>query len=163
MLHSIGQQILKMHQWAQDRKMSVFIPIPKKGNAEECSNYCTIVLISYASKVMLKIIQARLEQYMFKQYKFTVNFQMFKLVLEKAEEPEIKLPTSLGLLKRQESSRKTYISALLTMPKPLPMWINTNCGKFWEMRIPDHLTCLLRNLYAGQEAAVRTEHGTDWF
>ena len=163
MLHSIGQQILKMHQWAQDRKMSVFIPIPKKGNAEECSNYCTIVLISYASKVMLKFIQARLEQYMFKQYKFTVNFQMFKLVLEKAEEPEIKLPTSLGLLKKQESSRKTYISALLTMPKPLPMWINTNCGKFWEMRIPDHLTCLLRNLYAGQEAAVRTEHGTDWF
>ena len=63
-LHSIGQQILKMQQWAQDRKISVFIPIPKKGNAEECSNYCTIVLISYASKVMFKIIQAKREQYM---------------------------------------------------------------------------------------------------
>ena len=72
----------------QDWKKSVFIPIPKKGNAKECSNYCTIALISHASKVMLKILQARLQQY--------VKFLMFKLVLEKAEEPEIKLPTSAG-------------------------------------------------------------------
>ena len=89
---------------------------------------------------------------------------MFKLVLEKAEEPEIKLPTSAGLWKKQESSRKTSISALLTMPKPL----NVDHNKLWkilkEMGIPDHLTCLLRNLYAGQEATVRTGHGTtDWF
>ena len=90
---------------------------------------------------------------------------MFKLVLQKSEEPEIKLTTSAGSLKKQESSRKTSISALLTMPKPLTVWITRNYGKFLkEMGIPDHLTCLLRNLYAGQEATVRTEHGTtDWF
>ena len=87
-----------------------------------------------------------------------MNFQMFKLVLEKAEEPEIKLPTSSESSKKQESSRKTSISALLTMP---------NHNKLWkilkEMGIPDHLTCLLRNLYAGQEIKIRTGHGTaDW-
>ena len=84
---------------------------------------------------------------------------MFKLVLEEAEEPKIKLPTSVGSSKKQESSRKTSISALLTVPKPL-----TVCKILKEMGIPDHLTCLLRNLYAGQEATVRTGHGTtDWF
>ena len=89
---------------------------------------------------------------------------MFKLVLEKAEEPEIKLPTSAGLSKKQESSRKTSISALLTVPKPLTVWITTNYRKFLEMGIPDHHTCLLRNLYAGQEATIRTRRGkTDWF
>ena len=90
---------------------------------------------------------------------------MFKLVLEKAEEPEIKLPTSAGSSKKQESSRKTSNSALLTMPKPLTVWITKKLWKILkEMRIPDHLTCLLRNLYADQEAAVRTGHGrTDWF
>ena len=98
-------------QWPQDWKRSVFIPIPKKGNAKECSNYRTTALLSHTSKVMLKILQARLQQY--------VNFQMFKLVLEKAEESEIKLPTSTESSKKQESSRKTSISALLTMPKPL--------------------------------------------
>ena len=85
---SICQQIWKTQQWPQDWKRSVFIAVPKKGDAKECSNYCTIALISHASKVMLKILQARLQQY--------VNFQMFKLDLEKAEEPEIKLPTSAG-------------------------------------------------------------------
>ena len=85
---------------------------------------------------------------------------MVKLDLEKAEEPEIKLPTSIGSLKKQEISRKISISALLTMPKPLTMLITTICGKLTEMGIPYHLTCLLRNLYAGQEATVRTEHGT---
>ena len=95
---------------------------------------------------------------------WTVNFQMFKLVLEKAEEPAIKLPTSTGSWKKQESSRKTSISALLTMPKPLTVWITINWKILKEMGISDHLTCLLRNLYAGQEATVRTGHGTtDWF
>ena len=79
---------------------------------------------------------------------------MVKLVLEKAEEPEIKLPTSAGSWKMQESSRKTSISALLTMPNPLTVWITINYGKFLEMGMPDHLTCPLRNLYAGQEATV---------
>ena len=93
-----------------------------------------------------------------------MNFQMFKLDLEKAEGPEIKLPTSIGSSKRQESSRKTSISALLTMPKPFTVWITTNWKIFQEMGILDHLTCLLRNLYAGQEAIVRTGHGTTaWF
>ena len=89
---------------------------------------------------------------------------MFKLVLEKAEEPEIKLPTSAGSWKKQESTRETSISALLTMPKPLTMWITINWKILKEMGIPDHLTCLLRNLYEGQEATVRTGHETtDWF
>ena len=88
---------------------------------------------------------------------------MLKLVLEKSEEQEIKLPTFTGSLKKQESSRKTSISALLTVPKPLTVWI-TNMKILKEMGIPDHLTCLLRNLYAAQEATVRTGHGTtDWF
>ena len=86
---------------------------------------------------------------------------MFKLDLGKGEEPEIKLPPSVGSLKKQESFRKTSISTLLTMPKPLTLWITTNWKILQEMGIPDHLTCLLRNLYAGQEATVRTGHGTD--
>ena len=89
---------------------------------------------------------------------------MFKLVLEKAEEPDIKLPTSAGPSKKQESSRKAHISALLTMPKPLTVWITINWKILKDMGIPDHLICLLSNLYAGQEATVRTGHGTtDWF
>ena len=89
---------------------------------------------------------------------------MFKLVLEKAEEPGIKLPTSAASWKNQESSRKTSISALLTVPKPLTVWITINWKILKEMGIPDHLTCFLRNLCAGQEATVKTGHGTtDWF
>ena len=93
-----------------------------------------------------------------------MKFLMFKLVLEKAEEPEIKLPPSAGSWKKQESPRKTSISALLSMPKPLTVWITINWKILQEMGIPDHLTCLLRNLYAGQEATVKPGHGTtDWF
>ena len=99
-LHSICQQIWKTQQWPQDWKRSVFIPIPKKGNTKECSNYCTIAFISHACKVMLKIVQARLQQY--------VNFQMLKLVLEKAEEPGIKLPTFVGSSKKQEFQKNIY-------------------------------------------------------
>ena len=102
---------------------------PKKGNAKEYSNYCTIALFSLASKVMLKILQASFNNM------GTMKFQMFKLVLEKAEEPEIKLPTSAGSSKKQESSRKSSTSAFWTMPKPLTVWITINCGKFckrWE-------------------------------
>ena len=113
MLKSICQQIWKTQQWPQDWKRSVFIPIRNKGNARECSNYRTIALISHASKVMLKILQARLQQYM------NCELPDVQAGLEKAEEPEIKLPTSAGSWKKQESSRKTSISALLTMPEPL--------------------------------------------
>ena len=88
---------------SMDWKRSVFIPIPKKGNAKECSNYRTIALISHASKVMLKSLQAKLQQYV------NYELQMFKLVLEKAEEPEIKLPTSVGSSKKQENSKKNLL------------------------------------------------------
>ena len=124
-LHSRCQQIWNTRQWPQDWKRSVCIPIWKKGNAKECSNYHTIALISHASKVMLKFSKPGFSNM------WTMNFQMFKLVLGKAEEAEIKLPTSAGLWKKQKSSRKTSISALLTMPKPLTVWITINCGKFW--------------------------------
>ena len=125
-LHSICQQIWKTQQWPQDWKRSIFISIPKKGNAKECSNYCTIALISHASEVMLKILQVRLQQY--------VNCELpdVQLVLEKVGESEIKLPTSVGSWKKQESSRKTSVSALLTMPKPLTVWITINCGMFFK-------------------------------
>ena len=113
-------------QWPQDWKRSVFIPIPKKGNAKECSNFRTIALISHTSKVMLKILQARLLQY--------VNCELPDVQdgFRKGREPEIKLPTSTGSSKKQESSRKTTICALLTTPKPLTMWITINCEKFWK-------------------------------
>ena len=123
-LHSICQQIWKSQQWPQDWKRSVFIPISKKGNAKECWNYCTTALISHTSKAMLKILQARLQQCM------NWELQMFKLDLEKAEEPKSKLPTSGGSWKKLESSRKT--SASLTMLKPLTVWITTNFGKFFK-------------------------------
>ena len=102
----------------------IFIPIPKKGNAKECSNYHTIALISHASKVMLKILQARLQQYMKR------GLPDVQAGFRKGRESEIKLPTPTGSWKKQESSRKTSISALLTMPKPLTVWITINCGKF---------------------------------
>ena len=116
MLHSICQQIWKTQQWPQDWKRSVFIPIPKKGNAKDCSSYHTIVLISQSSKVMFKIFQARLHQYM--------NHELpdVQAGFRKGKEPEVKLPTSVGSSKKQDSSRKTSISALLTMPKPLPVF-----------------------------------------
>ena len=106
-LHSVCLQIWKTQQWPQDWKRSVFLPIPKKGNARECSNYHIMAHISHASKVMLKIFQARLQEYV------NHELQMFKLYLEKAEEPEIKLPTSSGSLKKQESSRKIFTSLYL--------------------------------------------------
>ena len=93
-----------------------------------------------------------------------MKFQVFKLVLEKAEEPEAKLPKSTGSSKKQELSKKTSISALLTMPKPLTVWITIDWKILKEMGLPDHLTCLLRNPYVGQEATVGTGHGTtEWF
>ena len=145
---------LETQQWSQDWQRSVLIPISKKGNPKECSNSRTIALISHTSKVMLKILQARLQQY--------VNHELpdVQAVLEKAEEPEIKLATSAGSLKKQESSRKTSISASLTMPKTLTVDHNKLWKILKKMGIPDHPTCLLRNLYEGQEATVRTGHRT---
>ena len=120
-LCSICQQIWKTQQWPWDWKRSVFNPITKKGNAKECSHYRTIAFISDASKEILKILQARLQQYTNRELPdVQVGFR-------KGREPEITLPTSVGPLKKQESSRKTSTSDLLTMPKPLTVWITTNC------------------------------------
>ena len=131
---------------------TVVIPISKKDNAKQFSGYCTLALISHASKGMLKTLQVRIQHY--------VNHELSD-GFKKAEEPEIKLSTSAGSLKKQESSRKTSIFALLTTPKPLTVMDHHKLWKILqEMRIPDHLICLLRNLYAGQEATVRTGHGT---
>ena len=111
-------------------EMSVFfIPIPKKDNAKECSNYCTIAVISHTSKLMLKILQARLQQY--------VNCELpyVQSGFRQAEEWQLQLSTSVGSSKKQETSRKTSAFAILTMPKPLTVWITTNCRKFvkrWE-------------------------------
>ena len=114
---------MSTQQWPQDWKRSVFIPIPKKGNDKECSNYRTTVLISHISKVMFQILQARLQQY--------VNHELPDVQAGfRKEETEVKLPTSAGSSKKQESSRETPTSALLTMPKPLTVWITINCGKF---------------------------------
>ena len=157
-LHSICQQILNTQQWPQDWKRSVFIPIPKKDNAKECSNYHTIALISHASKVMLKILQARLQQY--------VNCELSDVQagFRKGRGTREHIANICWIIEKQESSRKTSISALLTIPKPLTVWITINWKILKEVGIPDYLTCLLRNLHAGQEATVRTGHGTtDWF
>ena len=112
-LCSICQQIWKTQQWPQDWKRSVFIPIPKKDNAKQSSNYCIIALISHVNKVMLKILRARLQQYI------NCDLPDVQAGFRKAEDSEIKLPTSVRSLKKQESSRKTFISASLAMPKPL--------------------------------------------
>ena len=140
-----------MQQWPQDWERSVFIPTPKKGNAKECSKYCTIALISHTSKVMLKILQARLQQY--------INRELPDVQASfRKEEPEIKLPTSAGSWKKQESSRKNIYFCFTDYAKALDC---VEHNKLWkilkEMGIPDHLNCLLRTLYAGQEA---TGHGT---
>ena len=121
-LHSIYQQIWETQQWPQDWKRSVFIPIPEKGNAKECSNYCTIALISHASKVMLKILQARVQQY--------VNHELpdVQAGFRKGRGTRVQMANIHWIIEKLESSRKT--SALLTMPKPLTVWITTNCGKF---------------------------------
>ena len=135
----------------------VFIPIPKKGNAKEYSNYRTIAVISHASKVMLKILQARLQQYM------NCELPGVQAGFRKGRERNQRAHCQHVLDHRKSKSfRKTFISALLTMPKPLTVWITINCGKLWKRW--EYQTCLLRNLYAGQEATVRTGHGTtDWF
>ena len=125
-LHSTCQQIWKTQQWPQDWKSSVFIPIPKKGNAKECSNYYKIVLISHASKVMLKILQTRLQQNV-KQ-----EIPDVQAGFRKGRGTRDQTANIRWIIKKQESSRKTSTSALLTMPKSLSVWITKNCGKFFK-------------------------------
>ena len=149
-LHSICQQIWKIYQWPQDWKRSVFIPIPKKGNAKECLNYHTIALISHASKVILKILQARFQQY--------VNHEF----------PDVQAGFRKGRGTRRQIANICWIEKVREPQKNIYFCFTDyaktfDCmdhNKLWkilkEMEIPDHLTCLLRNLYAGQEATVRT-------
>ena len=139
-LHSICQQIWKTQQCAQEWKKSVFIPIPNKGNTKECSNYHTISLISHTSELMLKILQTRLQQYTDRE------LPDVQADLRKCRGTKNQIATIHWIMEKAKSSRKRSISALLTMPKPLTVWVTK---KLWrilkEMGIPDHLTCLLRN------------------
>ena len=155
-LHSICQQIWKTHQWPQDWKSSVFIPIPKKDNAKECSNYRTIALISHVSKVMLKILQARLQQYV--SHDVQAGFR-------KGRGTRNQIANICWIIKKAREFQKNIYFYLMDYAKAFDC---VDHHKLWkvlkEMEIPDHLTCLLRNLYAGQESTVRTRHGTtDWF
>ena len=124
MLHSICQQIWKIKQWPQDWKRSIFIPIPKKGNAKECSNYHIIVLISHASKVMLKILQAKLQQY--------VNWELLDVQAEfwRGRDTRDQVANLHWIMEKRRELQKNIYSATLSMPRLLAMWITTNYGKF---------------------------------
>ena len=156
-MHSISQQIWKTQQWPQDWKRSVFIPIPNKGNAKECSNYCTIALISHTSKVILKIVQVRLQQYM------NHEFPDVQAGFRKGRGTRDQIANIRWIIEKARDSRKTSTSPLLTTPKPLTVWI-TNCGKFfkrWNTRPaylpPEKYVCR-------SNATIRTGHETtDWF
>ena len=125
-LHSICQQIWKTQQWSQNWKRSVFIPNSKKGNAREWSNYCTVALISHAGKVMLKILQARLQQYV------SCELPDVQAGFRKGRGTRDQIAKIHWIIKKEASSRKASTSPLLTMPKSLTVWITINCGKFWE-------------------------------
>ena len=158
-LHSICQQIWKTQQWPQDWKRSVLIPITKRGNAKECSNYRTISLISHASKIRLKILQARLQQY--------VNHELpdVQAGFRKGRETRNQIANIRWMMEKAREFQKNIYFCFIDYVKALD---RVDHNKLWkilkEMGIPAHLTCLLRNLYAGQEETVRTRHGTtDWF
>ena len=140
-------------------KRSVFIPIPKKGNPKECSNYHTIALISHTSKVMLNILQARLQQYM------NCELPDVQASFRKGRRTRVQIANILWIIKKARDFQKNIYFCFIDYTKAFG-YVDQN--KLWkilkEIEIPDHLTCLLRNLYAGQEATVRTGHGTtDWF
>ena len=158
-LHSICQQIWKTQQWPQDWKRSVFISIPKKSNAKECSNYLTIALISHASKAMLKIPQARLQRYM------NCELPDVQADFRKGGGTRDQIANIRWIMEKAREFQKNIYFCFINYAKAFD-YVDQN--KLWkilkEMRIPDHLTCLLRHLYAGQEATVTTGHGTtDWF
>ena len=159
MLYSICQQIWKPQQWTQDWKRSVFIPIPKKGNAKECSNSHTIAFISHASKAVLKILQARLRQY--------VNRELpdVQAGFRKGRGTRDQIANICWIIEKAREFQKNIYFCFIDCTKAFTC---VDHNKLWkilqEIGIPDDLTCLLRNLYAGQEATVRTGHGTTaWF
>ena len=158
-LHSICQQIWKTQQWPQDWKSSVFIPIPKKGNAKKCSNYCTVVLISYASKVMLKTLQARPQQY--------VNHELPDVQpgFRKGRGTRDQIANIRWIIDKAREFQKNIYFCFIDYAKAFDC---VDHNKLWKilqkMEIPDHLICFLRNMYAGQEATVTTGYGTmNWF
>ena len=158
-LHSICQQIWKTQQWPQDWKTSIFIPIPKKGNAKECSLYCTTALISHTSKVMLKILQARLQQYM--------NYELpdVQAGFRKGRGSRDQIANICWIIEKAREFQKNIYFCFIDYAKAFGC---VDQNKLWkilkEMGISDYLTYLLRSLYAGQEATVRNGHGwTDWF
>ena len=159
MLYSIGQQLWKTQQWPQDWKRSVFIQIPKKGNAKECLNYHTIALISHASKVMLKILLARLQQY--------VNHELpdVQAGFRKGRGTRDQIANIQWIMEKAREFQKNIYFCFIDYAKGFDCVVHNQLWKILkEMGIPDHLTCLLRNLYECQEATVRTGHGTtDWF
>ena len=148
---------LETQQWPLEWKRSVFIPIPKKSSAKECSNYCAIALISHASKVMLKIRQARLQQY--------VKWELPDVQAGFWKAEELEIANICWIIEEAREFQKDISFCFIDALKPLTVWIKTNRGKFLkEMGIPNHFTCLLRNMCAGQEATVRIGHGRmDWF
>ena len=159
MLYSICQQIWKTLQWPQDWKSSIFIPIPKKkGNAKECWNYQTIALILQASKVMLKILQARLLQY--------VNWELpdVQAGFRKGRGTKDQIANICWIIKKAREFQKNIYFCFIDYAQSFYCVDHNKLLKnLKEMGIPDHLTCLLRNLYVGQEATVWTGHGTGWF
>ena len=156
MLHSVCQQIWKTQQWPQDGKRSVFILIPKKGNAKECSHYHTIALISHASKLMLKILQTSLQQYVNWLPDVQAGFW-------KGRGTRDQIANIRWITEKARKFQKNISFCFIDYTKPLIVWITTNYGKFfksWEYQ----LIWLWRNLYAGQQASFRTGRGTrDWF
>ena len=154
-LHSICQPIWKTQQWPQDWKRSVSIPILKKGNPKECSNYCTISLISHASKALLKILQARLQQYV-KPWTYRCS-SWFR----KGRVTRYQIANICWIIEKAREFQKNISFWFINYAEAFDC---VDHNKLWkilqEMGIPDHLTCLLRNLYAAQEARVRTGHGT---
>ena len=157
--NQLNYQSWKTQQWPQDWKRSVFIPIPKKDNAKECSNYRTIALISHASKVVLKILQARLQQY--------VNRELpdVQAGFRKGRGTRDHIANVLWIIRKAREFQKNIYFCFIDYVKAFDCVDHIRLWKILqEMEIPDHLTCLLRNLYAGQAATVKTGHGTtDWF
>ena len=158
-LHSTCQEIWKTQQRPQDWKWSVFIPIPKKGNVKECSDYYTVALISQASKIMLKILHARPQQYV------NVGLQDVQAGFRKGRGTRDKTANTCWIIEKAREFQKNIYFCFIDYIKASDCMDHNKQWKILrEMAIPDHLTCLLRNLYAGQEATVRTGHGTtDWF
>ena len=153
-LHSICQQIGKTQQWPQDWKRSVFILIPKKSNAKECSNYCTITLISHACKVTLKILQDRLQQYM------NQELPDVQAGFRKGRGTRNQFANICWIIKKARELQKNIYCCFIDYAKAFDCVDHHKLWKIQEMGIPEHLNYLLRNLNASLEAIVRTEHGT---